>query len=72
METQFAVPKTQEDLVYRSDRYAEDFSPYVIYYPSKLVLFKLMRACIGVTNEDDLWFKDSKWNYGERFMGLNN
>ena len=56
METDFAVPQTQEDLVYRSDRYVETYTPHVIYYPSKLLLFKLMRACIGVKKEEDLWF----------------
>ena len=56
METDFAVPHTQEDLVYRGDRYVKGTSPYVIYYPSKLMLFKLMRACIGVEREEDLWF----------------
>ena len=50
METKFYIPKTDEDLVYRSDRYVKGNSPNSIYFPSKLVLFKIMRACIGVEN----------------------
>ena len=60
METEFAVPTTEEDLVYRADRYVEGQSPFVIYFPSRLLLFKLMRACIGVEHEKDLWFMP-KW-----------
>ena len=48
METEFSVPTCNDDLVYRADRYMDGNSPCVIYIPSKLLLFKLMRSCIGV------------------------
>ena len=55
IETTFCLPSSEEDLVYRIDRYNEENSPVVTYFPSKLVLYKLMRACIGVESEEDLW-----------------
>ena len=55
-ETNFAIPKTDEDLVYRGDRYVKEYSPKVIYFPSKMCLFKIMRACIGVDDPKELWF----------------
>ena len=39
METNFLVPETEEDLVYRPNRYVEGESPNLLYFPSKLVLF---------------------------------
>ena len=49
MEIDFEIPKSFDDLVYMPDRYVEEHSPKVLYIPSKLMLFKLMRACIGIT-----------------------
>ena len=57
METTFFIPKTEEDLVYRGDRYVKGNSPNAIYFPSKKMLFKIMRACIDVEDENKLWFK---------------
>ena len=34
----------------------EDCSPECLYIPSKQVLLKLMRACIDVKDESELWF----------------
>ena len=48
METNFSVPQSEEDLVYRIDRYIDGESPKCIYVPSKLILWKIMRACIGI------------------------
>ena len=48
METEFAVPENGEDLVYRGDRYVKDRSPNCIYFPSKLLLWKMMRASVGI------------------------
>ena len=56
METDFHVPKDENDLVYRLGQYEPGNSPVVAYFPSKLVLFKLMRACIGAESEKDLWY----------------
>ena len=48
METHFHVPETQEDLVYRGNRYIKGNSPNLLYFPSKLLLFKIMKACVGI------------------------
>lgn len=40
-------PKTVTDLVYNLNRYQHDHSPMIIYIPSKAILFKMMRACVG-------------------------
>jgi len=57
-------------LVYPAERYVEGNSPYCLYIPSNELMFKLMRACIGVKKPQDLWFInlsldahyiDSKW-----------
>ena len=61
IETTFSLPKTEEDLVYRGDRYNQENSPVVTYFPSKLVLYKLMRACIGVETVEDLWFNQDNF-----------
>ena len=44
--------------VYPMKRYIKDWSPLCLYIPSKDILFKLMRACVGAEQETDLWF----WN----------
>ena len=56
METSFIIPTTDEDLVYREERFVYKNSPHTLYFPSKKVLFKIMRACIGITDPKDLWF----------------
>jgi len=50
METTFLIPTSNNDLVYRSQRYVKGNSPNSIYFPSKMVLFKIMRACIDVNH----------------------
>jgi len=42
-------------LVYPESRYGPDESPAAIHLPSRDVMFKLMRACIGVEKPADLW-----------------
>ena len=49
------LPKDPRKLVYDKTRYSAVNSPYVIYYPSKDIMVKLMRACLGVTQVEDLW-----------------
>ena len=36
------------DLVYSLDRYNLNKNPNCVYFPSKPLLFKMMKACIGV------------------------
>ena len=42
--------------MYKDSRLKKDFAPFVIYVPKRCLMFKMMRACIGVKNEKDLWF----------------
>lgn len=47
------------DLVYPDSRYHPDRSPSMIYMPSRSVIIKLIRACLCVKDEEDLWFNKS-------------
>ena len=42
-------------LVYRGNRYEKDNSPNMLIIPSRMVMFKIMRACVGVKTIEDLW-----------------
>jgi hypothetical protein len=56
MEMDFPIPEDEDMLVYRGARYEEDRSPNMLIIPSRMVLFKIMRACVGVNKKEDLWF----------------
>jgi len=49
-------PSYQVD-VYQKSRYVPENSPSVIYIPTRVVMIKMMRACLGVTDPSQLWFK---------------
>ena len=51
-----AIPMDDGDLVYAEDRFVFSSSPTTMYVPSNMVLFQLMRACIGIKSADELWF----------------
>ncbi len=53
------VPNLEQvdDLVYPPNSYIEDYVPQFVYIPSDKMMFKIMRACIGLTNPEDLWYK---------------
>lgn len=55
----FSIPATDEDLVYRGTRYVDGNSPNVLYFPSAIMLQKIIRACIGVKDPNDLWFMNT-------------
>jgi hypothetical protein len=44
-----------DELVYDRSRFGEN-SPLCIFIPSKEVMVKIMKACIGLENPEDLWF----------------
>lgn len=46
--------------VYPKDRILSPNSPMQIYIPNKVVMFKIMRACIGIRQFDDLWYYKDK------------
>ena len=43
------------NLIYDVDRYLEEMSPMCVYIPSRELIFKMMRACVGCTKVEDLW-----------------
>ena len=43
------------NLVYLEKRYISDQSPMCVYLPSNEILFKMMRACLGCDEVEDLW-----------------
>lgn len=49
-------------LTYHLKRYHEDCSPMCVYIPSNDVLFKLMRATIGVTSAEEMWMYNSGYS----------
>ena len=49
------LPSKVEDLVYPKQRYVKEHSPFQIYIPRKEVMIKMMRACINVTEPEDVW-----------------
>ena len=56
-EIPFSIPKETDEYVYRLDRYEEGNSPKMLFYPSRRLLFKMMRATIGVKKKEELWYK---------------
>ena len=57
MEVKTVVNKPKEitDWVYPNSFYNKKRSPSCIYIPSKLIMIKIIRACIGVMNPKNLW-----------------
>ena len=49
------LPVDADDQIYPESRFDSGTSPTVIYIPSRDVMSKMMRACIGVTDPKDLW-----------------
>jgi hypothetical protein len=47
--------KKEVKLIYPLIRYDPDDSPMTIYIPTRSVMFKLMRACLGCKHVEDLW-----------------
>jgi len=45
-----------DKLVYPRYRYIEGQSPLAIYIPSRPIMVKIMRACMGCHTPDELWF----------------
>ena len=48
----FVPPENWKDLIYKEYKYYPGDSPFILYKPRKDLLFKMMRACIGVKNEN--------------------
>jgi len=44
----FELPLKEDYLVYRGNRYLKDYSPKMLIVPSRMLMFKIMRACVGL------------------------
>jgi hypothetical protein len=50
------VPRdTVVDLAYTESRYSVWMSPMIIYIPSKLLMLKMMKSCLGCNSVNDLF-----------------
>ena len=52
----YKLPQGVTDLVYSESRYVKGNSPCIQYFPRPELMFKLMRASLGVTSVESLWF----------------
>ena len=50
----FSIPCCEDDEVYKFEEKQQN--PFLHYFPSRLMMFKLMRACIGIKNIENLWY----------------
>ena len=50
----------ENGMAYVDSLYSKDRSPMCVYMPSNAVLFKIMRACIGCENIEDLWISSDQ------------
>ena len=56
-------PVEAHDQVYNPVRFHGGKIPYLVYIPRAELMFKIMRACLGVTQIDQLWiYNDSNGN----------
>ena len=46
--TMFRAPRSRQDLVYHPSRFSKTAPPSCIFFPSRRLMFKFMRACVGV------------------------
>jgi hypothetical protein len=52
----FVEPELITDMVYHQDRLIPGFIPWAIYIPRREIMFKMMRACIGIKDKHQLWY----------------
>ena len=48
--------KDNDKLIYPKEMYIEGFSPWVKYFPTDEMFFKLMRGSLGIPDVTYLWF----------------
>ena len=57
-DTNFFVPTSYEDEVYMRCTSSATDSPHLLYFPSRPMMFKIMRACIGIHEVEELWYME--------------
>lgn len=50
------LPQNPEDMAYPRSHMKEAVTPLGIFIPRRELLLKMMRACIGVTDKNQLWY----------------
>ena len=53
--TELKLPTKPDDLVYDKSRFKSHMAPNCIYIPKKIIMLKLMRACIKCQSDSDFW-----------------
>ena len=53
---QKSLPIDYTNLVYHKSKYIKGNSPKCMYFPSRYIMFKLIRACVDVYTIKELWF----------------
>lgn len=48
-------------------KYKEEVSPDSVYLPSNELLFKMMRACVGCEEVEDLWIYNKQYNNSQMY-----
>ena len=66
----FKIPEKVTDMVYSESRMKDpECSPLCVYIPNRQIMFKLIRACIGVHTASELWFMRNKGTVRPRSGG---
>ena len=52
---EFKMPKSVNDMVYPPHFFNPQYSPNCIYIPTRVMMFKIMRACVEVKDPGELW-----------------
>jgi len=58
IEPELVTMLSEGQSIYHESLYNYDYSPFIIFIPSKLVMIKMMRACIAVDKKENLWMYD--------------
>ena len=54
------ISESKTVLAYKRGRYLPTHSPKLVYMPTEAVMIKMMRACLGLKNLDELWINVSE------------
>jgi hypothetical protein len=43
-------------MLYPESEFLDDAAPKMYYFPSRVVMFNILRACLGCEKKEDLWY----------------
>ena len=55
----YKIPNEPGELVYNKKWYQDQTHVLGLYVPSRKVMWKIMRACLNVQSEHELWFNNA-------------